>query len=116
MQMPPPMSFRLDSIEMALGAEVEGTVGSGVGSESTLAHFILRQHLKRFAGPQHCGHTVLALNINLAVGVERRRPEGTDGAVTKTLLPMDLASPGVEAAGNAPVGHRVKFVPNQKRR
>src|SRR5688500_4055290 len=99
-------SFRLNAVQVLLGAQVNRSVGYRVGCESAFLERATGEPFELRAGLDHACLSFFALKINLAVGMERRRGE----VAADSFLPMQLAGAGVEAAGEAIIGDDVQFV------
>src|SRR5262249_37273169 len=62
---------RLEAIEAFLCAEIQGPVDNGIRGQRRLVHLVLCDRLEALAGLDHNARPFLALEEDLAVGVQR---------------------------------------------
>src|SRR5262245_23033243 len=85
---PRPPGLLADAIKFAGGADEQGAVGDRVGGQGPLAERVAGQLLEGPPGLQDGADAVLGLEIQLAVGEDRR---GGVASAARALLPVFAA-------------------------
>src|SRR6185369_13513878 len=93
---------RLNSVKMFFAANEQGAVADRVGSQRPFAQRVACQLLKFPAGLDHDAQTLLVLDVNSAVRVQRRRRT----TAANSLLPVHLAGLSVQTARKSRVGNQ----------
>ena len=105
-------SLRLYPIKVLLRANEQCTIDGGVGCQRFLFQVVFGDQIEFLGGREHDADALFALDVDLAVGTDRRRGK----VAAKPLVPVDLACLGIEATCHAVVGNEVQFLADNKRR